>query len=149
MWRDDRATLRPECATFFATLVLLNRARSILGKRFQIYPAERVGFEPTVQFNPYDDLANRSFRPLRHLSGFALIQLTGGKSKVKCLIPKTITYLKRTRLQLHGRQLYFLLKFDNTFFEKVIGIHKVFYGLTTVNDSCMVSATEMFTNGFQ
>ena len=30
--------------------------------------AERVGFEPTVQFNPYDDLANRSFRPLRHLS---------------------------------------------------------------------------------
>ena len=35
-------------------------------------PAERVGFEPTVQFNPYDDLANRSFRPLRHLSGLPL-----------------------------------------------------------------------------
>src|SRR5688572_5000268 len=32
--------------------------------------AERVGFEPTVQCNPYDDLANRSFRPLRHLSVF-------------------------------------------------------------------------------
>jgi hypothetical protein len=30
--------------------------------------AERVGFEPTVQCDPYDDLANRSFRPLRHLS---------------------------------------------------------------------------------
>jgi hypothetical protein len=30
--------------------------------------AERVGFEPTVQYDPYDDLANRSFRPLRHLS---------------------------------------------------------------------------------
>ena len=36
--------------------------------RMIIIPAERVGFEPTVQFNPYDDLANRSFRPLRHLS---------------------------------------------------------------------------------
>ena len=34
-------------------------------------PAERVGFEPTVQFNPYDDLANRSFRPLRHLSFYS------------------------------------------------------------------------------
>src|SRR5690349_14351828 len=30
--------------------------------------AEREGFEPSVQFNPYDGLANRSFRPLRHLS---------------------------------------------------------------------------------
>ncbi len=37
----------------------------LLNKQLQ---AERVGFEPTVQFNPYDDLANRSFRPLRHLS---------------------------------------------------------------------------------
>ena len=40
--------------------------------------AERVGFEPTVQCNPYDDLANRSFRPLRHLS-FPIIK--GGKNK--------------------------------------------------------------------
>src|ERR1700733_2498922 len=38
--------------------------------------AERVGFEPTVQCNPYDDLANRSFRPLRHLSeGFLRLTL--------------------------------------------------------------------------
>ena len=51
MWRDDRATLRPE-------LLVIKKG------------AERVGFEPTVQFNPYDDLANRSFRPLRHLSSF-------------------------------------------------------------------------------
>jgi hypothetical protein len=35
--------------------------------------AERVGFEPTVQCNPYDDLANRSFRPLRHLSVFPTV----------------------------------------------------------------------------
>ena len=28
----------------------------------------REGFEPSVQFNPYDGLANRSFRPLRHLT---------------------------------------------------------------------------------
>ena len=30
--------------------------------------AERGGFEPPVEFDPYDGLANRSFRPLRHLS---------------------------------------------------------------------------------
>jgi hypothetical protein len=44
---------------------------AITGLRYApkfLNPAERVGFEPTVQFNPYDDLANRSFRPLRHLS---------------------------------------------------------------------------------
>ena len=41
-----------------------------LGKK--TFFAERVGVEPTVQFNPYDDLANRSFRPLRHLSVFNL-----------------------------------------------------------------------------
>ena len=32
--------------------------------------AVREGFEPSVQFNPYDGLANRSFRPLRHLTPF-------------------------------------------------------------------------------
>ena len=40
---------------------------------FYLLFAERVGFEPTVQCNPYDDLANRSFRPLRHLSKQAKI----------------------------------------------------------------------------
>ncbi len=30
--------------------------------------AERAGFEPAVRFDSYDGLANRSFRPLRHLS---------------------------------------------------------------------------------
>ncbi len=50
--RDNRATLHPE--------------RKAVSKIF--FVAERVGVEPTVQFNPYDDLANRSFRPLRHLS---------------------------------------------------------------------------------
>ncbi len=30
--------------------------------------AVREGFEPSVQFDPYDGLANRSFRPLRHLT---------------------------------------------------------------------------------
>ena len=30
--------------------------------------AERQGFEPWVPISRYDDLANRSFRPLRHLS---------------------------------------------------------------------------------
>ena len=32
--------------------------------------AERAGFEPAVEFDPYDGLANRSFRPLRHLSAY-------------------------------------------------------------------------------
>jgi hypothetical protein len=32
------------------------------------FGAERGGFEPPVQFDPYDSLANCSFRPLRHLS---------------------------------------------------------------------------------
>ena len=50
--RDNRATLHPE--------------RKTVDKIY--FVAERVGVEPTVQFNPYDDLANRSFRPLRHLS---------------------------------------------------------------------------------
>ena len=40
---------------------------------YQTSSAERVGFEPTVQFNPYDDLANRSFRPLRHLSKIPIL----------------------------------------------------------------------------
>ena len=32
--------------------------------------AERGGFEPPVDFKPYDGLANRCFRPLSHLSRF-------------------------------------------------------------------------------
>lgn len=47
--RDNRATLRPEHLKAIASAV-------------------REGFEPSVQFNPYDGLANRSFRPLRHLT---------------------------------------------------------------------------------
>ena len=49
------------------------------GKK-ELFFAERVGFEPTVQFNPYDDLANRSFRPLRHLS-FCNLPLFKGQQK--------------------------------------------------------------------
>ena len=30
--------------------------------------AEIVGFEPTVEFNPYDGLANRCLKPLSHIS---------------------------------------------------------------------------------
>ena len=30
---------------------------------------ERGGFEPPVQCYPYNDLANRRFKPLSHLSG--------------------------------------------------------------------------------
>ena len=34
------------------------------------FRAVRERFELSVQFNPYDGLANRSFRPLRHLTFF-------------------------------------------------------------------------------
>ena len=34
--------------------------------------AERGGFEPPVRFDSYDGLANRSFRPLRHLSALSM-----------------------------------------------------------------------------
>jgi hypothetical protein len=30
--------------------------------------AERAGFEPAVEYNPYVGLANRWFQPLTHLS---------------------------------------------------------------------------------
>ena len=42
-----------------------------------------MGFEPTVQCNPYDDLANRSFRPLRHLSKNAFVLIFEGEAKIK------------------------------------------------------------------
>ena len=34
---------------------------------------ERQGFEPWVGFDPYDDLANRSLRPLGHLSSYDFV----------------------------------------------------------------------------
>src|SRR5688500_162594 len=37
--------------------------------------AERTGFEPAVQFDPYTGLANRRFRPLSHLSEQAALIL--------------------------------------------------------------------------
>jgi hypothetical protein len=51
--------------------------------------AVREGFEPSVQFNPYDGLANRSFRPLRHLTIFC----KDGKNKLKILTLKR--FIKR------------------------------------------------------
>jgi hypothetical protein len=80
--RDNRATLRPE-------LISINYLKELLS-------AERVGVEPTVQCYPYDDLANRSFRPLRHLSKIlspalqAFIYLRAAKIQLNYGIPKTI-----------------------------------------------------------
>ena len=42
--------------------------RSDLRKSLIIRMAERGGFEPPVQCNPYNGLANRCFQPLSHLS---------------------------------------------------------------------------------
>ena len=39
------------------------------GLILQVDLAERGGFEPPIQFDPYSGLANRRFRPLSHLSG--------------------------------------------------------------------------------
>ena len=66
--RDNRATLHPERKNSFLRANLL---------------AERVGVEPTVQFNPYDDLANRSFRPLRHLSVLTCPFIRGSKNTIE------------------------------------------------------------------
>ena len=33
--------------------------------------AEIVGFEPTVEYKPYDDLANRCLKPLSHISSIS------------------------------------------------------------------------------
>ena len=50
-WRDNRATLHPE--------VIINYIKIICGETGIRTPGTLLG---------YDDLANRSFRPLRHLS---------------------------------------------------------------------------------
>jgi hypothetical protein len=44
------------------------REKAPLQAEEALVKTERAGFEPAVRFNPYDGLANRSFRPLRHLS---------------------------------------------------------------------------------
>ncbi len=66
IWKKNRIEMKEEL-----NVLMKNRGN----KGFEgfeglliLLSAERVGVEPTVQFNPYDDLANRSFRPLRHLS---------------------------------------------------------------------------------
>ena len=71
--RDNRATLHPERKKYLLGFI----GNTLTMKNFyKNFFAERVGFEPTVQFNPYDDLANRSFRPLRHLSEIPILNLT-------------------------------------------------------------------------
>ena len=45
--------------------------------------AERGGFEPPVQFNPYDSLANYWFQPLTHLSSVALAPYLKGSANIK------------------------------------------------------------------
>ena len=61
-WRDNRATLHPVTYLLYCTMSMKPKFK-IFG-----YLAERQGFEPWVPLLGYDDLANRSFRPLRHLS---------------------------------------------------------------------------------
>jgi hypothetical protein len=52
--------------------------------------AERGGFEPPVRFYPYNGLANRPFRPLRHLSVFRGLSQPFSKGQRKAVIrPQT------------------------------------------------------------
>ena len=63
--------------------------------------AERAGFEPAVEFNPYDDLANRCFRPLSHLSGAEKLSnyprnKVQGEFVLKCaLTESSLSYRRR------------------------------------------------------
>ena len=50
---------------------------------------------------------------------------------------------------LHGSELHFLLEFHDVLAEETVGVHKVFDGLTGVDDGGMVPAAEVFTNGFE
>ena len=61
-WRDNRATLHPVTYLLYSSMSIKPKIKRIG------YLAERQGFEPWVPLLGYDDLANRSFRPLRHLS---------------------------------------------------------------------------------
>jgi hypothetical protein len=50
--------------------------------------AEREGFEPSVQFNPYVSLANWWFQPLTHLSIYDCKELTTlflGRANIKII----------------------------------------------------------------
>lgn len=53
---------------------------------------------------------------------------------------------KRTR-KLHSGQLHFLLQLHYAFAECTIGIHKILYRLAGVDNSSVVAATEMFSDG--
>ena len=86
--------LQNEFSEYFDDLLTECKTRKLLIcgllNEFSVVFAERVGFEPTVQFNPYDDLANRSFRPLRLLSKIPIYSFrppTGGTSPKYLFIP--------------------------------------------------------------
>jgi hypothetical protein len=53
---------------------------------------------------------------------------------------------KRTR-ELHSGQLHFLLQLHNTLAKCAICIHKILYRLAGVDNSSVIAATEMFSNG--
>jgi len=57
--------------------------------------------------------------------------------------------MKESMKYLHRSQLHFLLEFQNTFLEEIVGIHEVFNRLTTMDYGCMVAATKMLTDGFE
>jgi len=57
--------------------------------------------------------------------------------------------MKESMKYLHRSQLHFLLEFQNTFLEEIVGIHEVFNRLTTMDYGCMVAATKMLPDGFE
>ncbi len=65
-WQDSN--LRPPRPKRGAITGLRYTPNGYQNKNFEKIIAERQGFEPWVSVSTYDDLANRSFRPLRHLS---------------------------------------------------------------------------------
>ena len=99
---NQRATAKRSHAKAFAStrdkLSLRCNSRNTKVMKAVVYEevAERGGFEPPIQFNPYNGLANRRLQPLGHLSCLVLslfvLLLRGLNAEeytAKCHFPKT------------------------------------------------------------
>ena len=118
-----------------------------------------------TSLSSYNGLANRPFRPLRHLSNRIFLRVA--KIKINCLPARFFTCLRNIEKYapgltilfcsenqqvkipcLHGGQLYFLLEFQYIFPENTICVHQVFYSLAGMDYRSMITATKMLADCF-